>query len=113
MMNDGDAVIALPKWAWAIISSVLVMLLTGAIGWGSWMTSTVMEIRESTITRKEVAEVLQSNSPYLRDKAGIEGRLMAAERLLDRVDTDSRRLSDSIARMEAKLDIVIGGRKAQ
>lgn len=82
-------------------------MLAGGMTWCTSVSSDLNQLKREAIDRAAVIELLEKQGPYARDKSTIEARLLTAEKALDRHEADSRRLSDSMARVEAKLDLLI------
>lgn len=105
--RGGDAVISLPRWAWSILTSLMALLLTGAMAWATWMSTAITELKTNLVDRKEIQSMIENNAPYVRERATIEARLLTAEKAVERHENDGRRFSETMARVEAKLDLII------
>lgn len=106
-VEAGESRIVLPRWLWGGIGAVSTAILAGGIAWASWVSSKLMDLEKRAIDRTTVEQMIASNSPYSRDAGLIASHLLALDKSIDKHDTDVRRLSDSCARMEAKMDLML------
>ncbi len=107
-----ETTISIPRWAWGIMCALATTMLAGGMAWCTSVSGDLNQLKREAIDRAAVVDLLEKQGPYARDKANIEARLLTAEKALERHETDGRRFADSMARVEAKLDLLIP-KKAQ
>lgn len=105
--NGGDTVIVLPRWVWGTVGCIGAVILAGSVTWASWVSVKLMELESRVVDREAVRDMITNMSPYSRDSGAIQAHLVLLDKANERHDADVRRLSESMARMEAKMDIFI------